>query len=1370
MSRRSNKQVNRLKRAMASLLTAVMVFSCIPTYVMANETPAVLPETSAADLMSSESADSSESQQATSQEQNEDLQSSAAESTLPSNPEAVQPEKPAESSGASVRPNTPNQIPVRNPVLQADYILNLGTDSAMSLAGKTMQSQVPAGSSEKPLQYAHDASAPAYVGGSLMNVYTVYVEQGKRLKLAVPSAGNTANTMTWYKGDYMFQNPISPSTPHTQLGVNEVLADTSTVSTVGTNEVTYYYGKNSAGSTALIELCVVKPTVLVNVDRPGGYKEGMTATLSATASGFVPGKNLTYTWYRGDQFLQNGAELQLPDLTLADAGEYVCVVSCPTLINGYSVMGSRSVSIAVKESDFTVSLKPSTEETVYEEDTVTLTAETSLAEGAVYSYVWKNAQGNTLNDVKGNQLKLENLSVSHSGTYSCTVTRNINGEIETKTAKFTLVVQSKTIAVTIKSSVPGMVYVTQDVDMTAEFPELAGETYRYQWYKDNTLIPGEEQKVLSFKNLKTADSAVYRVVVSARSGETVLRTGEGSYSLVVAFVPEPGTAIENSFDNSTVLAGWEAVLTAKPHHFDNDSLTYQWYKDGKELNGQQGKSYTIPSMTQGDAGLYEVKITGKFLQKEYTVKGEYRVRFQAMNATKQNTVDTRGLIDVKMFNYNGKINDVKGGLTFINGEGNLIDGSYMPPYNMADAGAGAYQGLMSPKITNSNGLPDVKRSGISADYLFGTGNTSYRTSYSNASFLLQKNGSYFSYDSAKNHAAFDADTQNFSVWNFLAAAPPFDSGFFPFNKEMSGTDGTLLPLKQEKTDFWFGTSMEFNFLQPAGGVLDGNEMEFRFTGDDDIWIYVDDILFLDLGGIHPKVTGVINFAKGTVTVDEVRQGTVASAGMNREVSFEQLLRYAGVSANELSKYLMYDKTLAKYTTFKNYSEHDLKFFYLERGAGASNCSMMFNMPPVPQNTVNVIKQIENINDNIQTELTFKFQMMVNDQPYANQPYNVLVNGTPTGATGVTDANGYFMLQHGQGASFANLTVLDEFEVIEHDVLYGEYEGVQIDWSDTNILIKPENGNPDENLTGVTTGKKSVADVNTVVFKNICNVEYNTNDFILTKTMPTDATSQDSFVFEVLFDGRTYAGTAYLQKAGTNSWERITVNRNNPITLQVGDQVKITDLPAKVAYRVIERNPSDATETYLVPKVTTSDNAGMAGTPKEAGINDAGDYYVDGKTYLGFDSAVTVINEKEKKVIPYHSVTVHKTIDEMDALQGDAIFFFRLENEQGDVFYRQVRFDNKTQDLSVTFDNLPSGTYTVTEEQPIRYAYSSLTAKALTSNATVNADASTGIGKVTFDGEESGKAAFYFENSRINKLYFTDTDLKVNGMQIQRGNE
>lgn len=146
-------------------------------------------------------------------------------------------------------------------------------------------------------------------------------------------------------------------------------------------------------------------------------------------------------------------------------------------------------------------------------------------------------------------------------------------------------------------------------------------------------------------------------------------------------------------------------------------------------------------------------------------------------------------------------------------------------------------------------------------------------------------------------------------------------GFFPFNE-------TAKACSASNYNYGFGTKLEFKFrLTDDGKVVgtDGKEypIKFNFSGDDDVWVYVDGNLALDVGGAHGKVTGQIDFSgsdkkkKAIVSKTKVSQGSLIE-GSNTESNFE--------------------------IKGSNSDEHTLTMFYMERGMWESNMKVSFNFP------------------------------------------------------------------------------------------------------------------------------------------------------------------------------------------------------------------------------------------------------------------------------------------------------------------------------------------------------------------------------------------------------------------------------------------
>lgn len=240
--------------------------------------------------------------------------------------------------------------------------------------------------------------------------------------------------------------------------------------------------------------------------------------------------------------------------------------------------------------------------------------------------------------------------------------------------------------------------------------------------------------------------------------------------------------------------------------------------------------------------------------------------------------------------------------------------------------------------------------------------------YNNVQGLFQlENGHYVydSYGSKGNYAVYNYTTNSFNVYDKAGVYKDSVSSdnlgqFFPFDsadKVFEEKNSQLSPLKitdgtNDQLNHHFGMSMTTEFVQPNGGkTADNKDMIFEFSGDDDVWVYIDGVLVGDLGGIHEKATLKINFATG-----EVKVGHIDGAnGTKKEIE----------TTNIKAKFQAAGADTTNFTgdTFSNSTKHTLSFFYLERGAGASNMSLKFNLTTLPSSEVEKVNQNgEAVND------------------------------------------------------------------------------------------------------------------------------------------------------------------------------------------------------------------------------------------------------------------------------------------------------------------------------------------------------------------------------------------------------------------------
>ena len=215
---------------------------------------------------------------------------------------------------------------------------------------------------------------------------------------------------------------------------------------------------------------------------------------------------------------------------------------------------------------------------------------------------------------------------------------------------------------------------------------------------------------------------------------------------------------------------------------------------------------------------------------------------------------------------------------------------------------------------------------------------------------------YYYYDAKLNAASYNQADQRFYVYDYLArtsdSANESDAGmysdFLPLNSPYANTNGQTVKTynyvgdngeyngvshyvydarydsngsadNQIEANLWFGMRVDVQFgLPDLPGVktsngeygnkdIYGNDMHFKFTGDDDVWILVDGVVVLDLGGIHQAAEGDINFSTGEVRVN----GSKVSSTVSQIKP----------------------------------GEHTLTILYLERGSSMSNCAIYFNLAP-----------------------------------------------------------------------------------------------------------------------------------------------------------------------------------------------------------------------------------------------------------------------------------------------------------------------------------------------------------------------------------------------------------------------------------------
>ena len=469
-----------------------------------------------------------------------------------------------------------------------------------------------------------------------------------------------------------------------------------------------------------------------------------------------------------------------------------------------------------------------------------------------------------------------------------------------------------------------------------------------------------------------------------------------------------------------------------------------------------------------------------------------------------------------------------------------------------------FDGILNENL--SDGYPVLAGyNGQSLKYLFDPNRTSeYRTDYIGVNHLFTKDeDGYFSFDSDENYAYLQADgdfkVYSKSAGDVVSGTKTKDWGaFYPFNdlrnvirKPWEEVGGGGYGLGADQANHYFGMVMSASFYQPKDGKINGEDMIFEFSGDDDAWVFIDGKLVLDLGGIHNAASGSINFATGEVKVN----------GRTVTESFYEDER------------------------FEDYSTHTIKFFYLERGNSASNCKLKFNLPTIPENSVMVTKELETEGGaaaNYTEGITFDFNIQKEDDGNEEYEYEVYENNRII-KTAKTENGGNFSLEPGQSAVFSGFLANEKYEVKEIGASLAE--GYDIQLSDNiEITYEDENGYPvdKDKVDGIyaaATGWIQVSERPSVTYTNKIK---QTGTLNIKKVMADGSTAgqDEEFSIQLKVNGRNYSGNY-----SVNDTTKPAVN--GTILLKAGETAQITGFPYGTSFDVKESTSGTDIPTYSV---------------------------------------------------------------------------------------------------------------------------------------------------------------------------------------------
>ena len=510
-------------------------------------------------------------------------------------------------------------------------------------------------------------------------------------------------------------------------------------------------------------------------------------------------------------------------------------------------------------------------------------------------------------------------------------------------------------------------------------------------------------------------------------------------------------------------------------------------------------------------------------------------------------------------------------------------------------------GNLITSYTNENGDP-VKVPFFNEDAY--PNQSKYMRFYNNLQFPFTKTTndkgvSTYSFDSEQNTVHYDYENNKIVRDDTIKIHDvDGDTGYFPFN--------SVDPSAKDNLNYGFGTQFTIPFtVTETGKNVDDTPMTFKFTGDDDVWVYIDGALVLDMGGAHCKAEGEINFAtqKATITTgtSDAKLGNQPTAG-GRVAAKDNEKRTVDFKNITVKKSDGTTISLAEYMK-ESGKVHELKMYYMERGMWDSNMSISYSFVPLPSGLTlsktldtkdvnaglkNAVQGLDKFDFRIQTRNLKDREVNYSDVDnlgYTLYDYNdntypgqVAKNSTATFSSSyyasefidTTDENSSSAFYAGTGFKITeSIPQGTKLQYDESKTTWGVYD---------SITSREEIKNQKGTVATFDMGDVNSSEMDVVNrYVNFVNTP-KVGSLSVEKKYEGNAPKDKTFGFTVKVDltGGEYYDTYELEYTGSQKGK---TDENGHFTLKAGEKVTFAGIPAGASYEVVEDAPG-ADDTWV----------------------------------------------------------------------------------------------------------------------------------------------------------------------------------------------